>query len=68
MGSIARFNLSKIKNEFDVNQLIETGTGHGKSIEITLNSSISSIFSCESHMPLFTEAKKKFANEPSHLN
>lgn len=63
MGSIARFNLSKIKFDFGIDQFVETGTGQGKSIELVLKSSIATIFSCESHPQIYDTAKKKFTNE-----
>lgn len=62
MGSISAFNIQDIKNKFNLNVFIETGTGMGLSLEYAMNYNFKAYHSIEINKDLYSENLKKFDN------
>lgn len=61
MGGLVRFDLKKICSDFNLERLVETGTGMGNSLAWAINSGLSELYSVESTESLFEKCKQRFA-------
>lgn len=57
MGSLTRFPLEKIVQDYHVAHLIETGYGHGHSCKAALIAGFKYVKSCEVYKPLFDKSQ-----------
>lgn len=63
MGSLTRFNLNRIIQEYDSNYLFETGTLWGDAVEYALRSSFKKIISVEIIPEIADKARQRFQGE-----
>jgi hypothetical protein len=64
MGSINTFDITQIRNKFNINTFIETGTLWGAGVDYALASGFERIISIEINETLANSAKNKYINEP----
>jgi hypothetical protein len=67
MGSIARFELSKIKEQFELDFFIESGTLKGDGVEIAYNAGFRNIISIEIEEDLVLKARDRFKNYDGNI-
>lgn len=68
MGGLIRFDLNKICSCFDLERLVETGTGMGNSLAWAAGSGFSELHSVEFTKELFEKCRQRFiANKNVHL-
>lgn len=65
MGTLARFNLSLLKQQLGLNTLYETGTGHGHSLQWAHRCGIDNITSIEQDGVTWEVAKANLKNLPN---
>ena len=64
MGELQLFNINEIKNKYNLDIFIETGTGDATSLKHVIdNSNFENYFSVEIYKPLADLAKEKFKNK-----
>jgi hypothetical protein len=63
MGTIAHFNLSKIRSRYGCLHFVETGTGSGASIEHARGFSFKTLFSIEMIPQLAAAAQRRFSDD-----
>lgn len=63
MGSINNFDITQIRNKFNINTFIETGTLWGAGVDYALASGFERIISIEINETLANSAKNKYINE-----
>lgn len=64
MGSLNRFDLRRLKVECGVNELVETGTGHGASLKWAHECGIEKIISIEQHPETHERARVNLQHLP----
>jgi SAM-dependent methyltransferase len=68
MGSMLRFNLRHLRKLFNLQRLVETGTGRGDSLAWAVRSGFSELHSVELAETLYQSSLKRFADFPQvHL-
>lgn len=68
MGSMLRFNLRHLRRQFQLDRLVETGTGRGNSLAWAVRSGFPELHSVELAEPLFAACKERFSGTPQvHL-
>lgn len=68
MGSLFRFNLRHLRQTFQLERLVETGTGRGDSLAWALRSGFPELYSVELAEPLFKACQQRFSAFPQvHL-
>lgn len=63
MGKLKRFNLSRIKEEYDIEFFFETGTWRGDGVNYALKTGFKKIVSSEIIPSVAEMAQKRFSNE-----
>ena len=66
MGTLARFDLAALQNQYGLRYFVETGTGRGDSLAVAaaLNPGFDALLSCEIEASLVTAAKARFLDDP----
>ena len=68
MGGLVRFDLKKIRSDFNLERLVETGTGMGNSLAWAVGSGFSELHSVEFTEELFEKCRQRFStNKNVHL-
>lgn len=65
MGAIYRFDLKQLKEQYNLENYIETGTGEGVCLEHAMQFGFARYFSCEIFTQIWDKVAEKFSNKKS---